>query len=295
MLKESLTKPKTSFIDVPTVSKETTHKIAIYEWNSGSSPVGTVFCVHGLTRNGRDFDVLASKLCSDYHVYSVDIAGRGKSQWLEDYSLYNYNSYLADIIYIINHLKLNDIHWIGTSMGGIIGMMLANTSPSIIKTMTLNDIGCLVPKEGLERILKYISEPTIFSNINKATASLRDRTLSFGLSDEEFSVLLTHSLQKTDDEKIMLTYDPNITKSLNIADKPVEDVNLWAMWEVIKSIPTLLIRGMDSDILTHETAIGMKESHPNLTLLEIANTGHAPALMNDNQVGSIKNFLGKNK
>lgn len=286
--------PRTIFFDVPTLGEEATHKLALYEWSDGDNFGGkeTVFCTHGLTRNGRDFDVLASALSADYRVFSIDIAGRGKSQWHSNPVHYNYGEYIADISYIIQKFGLTNIHWIGTSMGGIIGMMLANSFPKLLRTLTLNDIGCLIPAEGLKRISAYVGSTTNFESRALAEVELRRRCAPYGIAGENnWQNLFIHSIENLADGRTRLAYDPAISQSLSTADKKIEDVNLWALWDGTKTIPTLLIRGMESDLLTHQTAITMEQSHPDFSLLEIDNAGHAPALMDDLQINAIRRWM----
>lgn len=287
-----LGQPKILLFDVPVYNGEGTHRLAVYEWCNPVNLKGTVFCVHGLTRNGRDFDVLASALSENYRILSVDVAGRGRSEWHKDPAHYNYADYVADISHLIKELKLSNINWIGTSMGGIIGMMIANTFPKLLRTLTLNDIGCFIPSAGLSRISEYVSQLTNFESCPAAEAELRRRCAPYGIkSEEHWQNVFCHSIQETADNRFRLAYDPAIAKNLFSPDKTVEDVNLWPLWEAVKTIPTLLIRGMDSDILTHQTSIEMEKSHPNFSLLEIENIGHAPALMDELQIGVIKRWL----
>lgn len=285
--------PRTLFFDVPVAGAEGTHKVAVYEWGNKEGAAGTVFCVHGLTRNGRDFDVLANALAENYRVLSVDIAGRGKSEWHNDPALYNYGSYVADIVYLVTHLQLSSVHWIGTSMGGILGMMLAASAPKLFRTLTLNDIGCMVPAAGLNRIIKYVAL-TNFKTRALAENELRIRCAPYGIkSEEKWQHLFSHSIQETENGEFRLAYDAAIGKALTTSpETPLQDVNLWPLWESVKTIPTLLIRGAQSDLLTHQTAIEMEKTHPDFSLLEIDGVGHAPALMDEVQINAIKKWLG---
>ncbi len=287
--------PRTIFLDVPIISGASTHRLALYEWGNAANAKGTVFCVHGLTRNGRDFDTIASALANNYRVLSLDVAGRGKSQWHNDHTLYNYAEYVSDIGHIVAKLELSNLHWIGTSMGGIIGMMVANSFPKLLKTLTLNDIGCLVPKEGLIRIASYVGSATNFATRALAENELRTRCAPYGIdSEERWQNLFNHSIDENPDGSAKLAYDPAIAKNLSQPEKPIEDVNLWPLWEAVKAVPTLLIRGKESDLFTNETALQMQNSHPNCKLLEIDGVGHAPALMDDLQIGAIRGFLLEN-
>lgn len=289
-----IAEPHTIFFDVPISGGEGTHRMAVYEWGNAASNSGTVFCVHGLTRNGRDFDVLANALAENYRVLAVDMAGRGKSEWHSDPAQYNYGSYVADINYLVSELQLSGVHWIGTSMGGILGMMLTSI-PKLFKTITLNDVGCLIPAAGLNRIMQYVSSLTNFKTRVQAEAELRSRCAPYGIKNEaHWQDLFSHSIEQTENGEFHLAYDPAIGKNLNAnPGEPIRDVNLWPFWEAVKTIPTLLIHGAQSDILTHQTAIEMEKSHPDFSLLEIDGVGHAPALMDEVQIGAIKRWLGK--
>ncbi len=286
-----LTEPSIEFIDVPIVGKYGMHKLAVYEWGNKEYARQTVFCVHGLTRNGRDFDFLASALASDYRVIAFDVAGRGKSEWLPDPADYNYATYVADTAYLINRLGLSNINYIGTSMGGIIGLMLANNFPGLIKSLTLNDIGCLVPAAGLKRITRYVGT-TEFESRAAAEAELRVRCAPYGIKDEDcWQDMFAHSIEEISGKGARLAYDPAIASNLSNPLVPITDVNLWVFWPKVAIIPTLLLRGKNSDILTHETAIQMQQTHPDFRLLEIDNVGHAPALMDNEQIGAIRSLL----
>ncbi len=289
---EILTEPRILFFDVPIVCTEGTHKMVVYEWGNAVSNSGTLFCVHGLTRNGRDFDVMASALAENYRVLAVDMAGRGKSQWHSDPAQYNYGSYAADISYLVSELQLSGVHWVGTSMGGILGMMLAST-PKLFRTLTLNDVGCLIPAAGLNRIMQYVSARTSFKTRALAEEELRTRCAPYGIKSEaHWQDLFTHSIEQTADGEFRLAYDPAIGKNLNAnPSQPMQDVNLWPFWEAVRVIPTLLIHGAQSDILTHQTAIEMEKSHPDFSLLEVDGVGHAPALMDEVQTDAIKKWI----
>ncbi len=279
--------PRSFFLNVPVSGGKETNKTALYEWGSRTTSKGTVFCVHGLTRNGRDFDALASALCEDYRVIAIDMAGRGKSEWHINPVFYSYPAYVADISNVVSQLSLHDIHWVGTSMGGILGMMVANSFPGLIKTLTLNDVGCLIPAEGIKRISGYVGNATNFPSRAAAEAELRRRCAPYGIKiEDDWQHLFTHSIEVGDNKNFRLAYDPDIAKGF--ADGEIKDVNLWGLWEAVKPIPTLLIRGNNSDLLTHQTALEMKNQHPNLTLLEVEGVGHAPALIDDGQIGAVK-------
>lgn len=277
------------FIDIPTPLP---HRLAYYAWGNPQAPE-TVVCVHGLTRNSRDFDFLAATLSTRYRVICPDIAGRGKSDPLADPAQYHYLTYLSDMQHLLASLGLKRVHWVGTSMGGIIGMMMAGALPGLIQSMTLNDIGCLIPAAGLKRIFSYAGVNTSFPDRASAESALRTNMATFGITDEaHWRHIFEHSLLAGPDGMIRMAYDPLITSGFPKPDA-VADVNLWAAWDAVKPLPTLLLRGEHSDILTRETALQMREMHPSLTLHEIPATGHAPMLMQGEQIKLLADWLGR--
>ena len=284
--------PHTTFLDIPTPTGKTS-KIAVYEWGDVAN-AETIFCVHGLTRNGRDFDILAENLSANYRLIAVDMAGRGKSEWQADPALYNYPQYVMDVANILAQLGLQRIHFIGTSMGGIIGMLLVNAFPNLLKTLTINDIGCFVPAAGLKRISQYVGASEFASRL-EAENALRLRCETYGISSEEhWQNLFESSIQQTPEGKFRLAYDPAISKNFS-ADAEIKDIDLWQLWEAVKKVPTLLIHGKISDILPADVAQKMQATHPNFTLLEIPKVGHAPALADNVQISTIRNFISRHK
>jgi pimeloyl-ACP methyl ester carboxylesterase len=275
-------------IAIPASEFVPAHRLHALVWNSDA--IQTVLLMHGLTRNARDFDFLAETLSKDCRVIALDMPGRGLSDGLNEPAHYHYGTYVTDTLNALFQLGVSRTHWIGTSMGGIIGMMLANAAPQIIQTLTLNDIGCMIPANGLSRILSYAGVNTCFATRIDAEAAMRQNCAPFGITDERhWQHLFKHGIREHVGG-FSFTYDPAITASFP-KDKPIQDVNLWALWEKIQPIPTLLLRGESSDILTRETALSMKEQHPQLQFEEISGCGHAPALMNDQQKALIQNWI----
>jgi pimeloyl-ACP methyl ester carboxylesterase len=267
-----------------------THRISCAQWGKlGSKP--TLICVHGLTRTGRDFDFFASALAADFHVLAPDMAGRGQSAWLADEGGYNNVAYMADITFIVQSMGIEKLHWVGTSMGGILGMLTANSAPGLIQSMVINDIGCIIPAAGLERIRDISRMPTQFATRADAEAAYRLRTAAFGItSDMHWKHLYEHGLAR-DGEGWRFTYDPKIFGAAYNLDAPMQDMNLWPLWEKVQEIPVLLIRGADSDLLLADTAQTMKAQHPNLTLLEFEGVGHAPPLLEPKQIAPIQQWM----
>jgi pimeloyl-ACP methyl ester carboxylesterase len=264
------------------------HKIAYTQWGNPHNDK-VLICVHGLTRSGRDFDALAEKLSETYRVACPDVAGRGKSDWLLDASDYGYPLYLADMAALIARVGVTEVDWIGTSMGGLIGMMLAAQPNSPIRKLVINDVGPFIPLEALERIGSYVGQERTFATVEEAESYLRDVHSTFGpLTDAQWRHLAETSIRRGAKGKLTLHYDPAIGNAFNSGD--LADVDLWPVWDQIKC-PVLIVRGKDSDLLTSETASRMLTDGPDAELLEIENTGHAPALMDEEQVEYIRKWL----
>jgi pimeloyl-ACP methyl ester carboxylesterase len=264
------------------------HRLAYWEW-PGPKAARTVLCVHGLTRNGRDFDALAEALSATCRVVCPDVAGRGKSEWLSDPADYGYSTYLADMAALIARLDVEEVDWVGTSMGGLIGMMLAAQPGAPIRRLVINDVGPLIAKEGLERIASYVGRDPSFRDLAALEAALRVVAASFGpLSDAQWRHLATHSTRSKPDGSLGLAYDPHIGDAFRAA--PPEDVDLWRSWDAIRC-PTLLLRGAESDLLRRADAAAMTQRGPRAKLIELPGIGHAPALMAQDQIAAISDFL----
>ena len=264
------------------------HRLAYWEW-PGPKGARTVVCVHGLTRNGRDFDALAESLSASCRVVCPDIVGRGKSDWLADPADYAYPVYLADMAALIARLDVEEVDWVGTSMGGLIGMMLAASPKAPIRRMVINDIGPLIAKEGLARIASYVGRDPSFGDIAEIEATLRVIAASFGpLSDAQWRHLATHSAQQKPDGSLGFAYDPHIGDAFR-ATEPA-DLDLWSTWDRVRC-QTLVIRGAESDLLRRGDAEAMTQRGPRARLIELPGIGHAPALMAQDQIAAISDFL----
>jgi len=258
-----------------------------HEWGPTSGK--PVVCVHGLTRNGRDFDVLAQALAAQgRRVICPDIPGRGISGWLPAGMLYAVPTYVAVLTPLL--AELGDYDWVGTSMGGLIGMGLVSLPFDRLGRMVLNDIGPFIPEAALARIRDYLSHsPPRFANLAAVEAHLRLVHAPFGsLSDAQWRHMAEHSARMTADGAMQLHYDPRIVEPMQAG--PLSDVDLWALWDWTVSRPVLVLRGEHSDLLTAETAARM-DQHGNTTLATIKGCGHAPALMAADQVKLIVDFL----
>jgi len=263
------------------------YKMAYVEW--GADAGRTVLCVHGLTRNGRDFDILAAGLQSEARVVCPDMPGRGASDWLAHPEDYSYPTYLGACAALIARLSVAEVDWVGTSMGGIIGMFLASLPGSPIRRLVLNDIGAVVAAEGLERLKTYVGFDPTFSDLAALEAELRRIAAPFGpLSDEQWRALARTSARRRPDGGLGWAYDPHIGDALRVGE--ARDVDLWAQWDAIK-VPTLVIRGAESDILRHDDAVAMTQRGPRARLVELPGIGHAPALMAADQIALVRDFF----
>lgn len=263
-------------------------RLAYLEWGPPRGPV--VICAHGLTRNARDFDALAQRLADlGRRVVAVDFPGRGRSQFLERAGDYGYPLYLTALASLISRLDVEDVDWVGTSMGGLAGMLLAAPSPTPLRRLVINDIGPFIPKAALERIAGYVGKSMCFPSLRAVEQYLRVVAAPFGpLTDAQWQHLARHSAA-VDGDVWRLHYDPAIATPFAAA--PIADVDLWAVWDRI-SIPTLVLRGESSDLLSVETAQAMTQRGPRAAIRSVPHCGHAPALMDPTQIEPILEFLG---
>ncbi|MCW2243675.1 alpha/beta fold hydrolase [Azospirillum canadense] len=264
------------------------HKVAYTQWGRDDAP-RTAVCVHGLTRNGRDFDALALDLADGWRVACPDVVGRGKSGWLGNPALYGYPQYCADMAALVARLGVETVDWVGTSMGGLIGLMLAAQPNSPIRRLVINDVGPFISKVGLQRIADYVGKDPVFEDIAAVESYLRFVLMGFGrLPDEAWRHMAEHSARPRPDGRWGLAYDPGIAEAFKA--QPMQDVDLWAFWDRIQC-PVLVLRGATSDILLRETAEEMTRRGPKARVVEFANTGHAPALMTEDQIAAVRGFL----
>jgi pimeloyl-ACP methyl ester carboxylesterase len=265
------------------------HRIAYLEWGDPKNP-RVLVCVHGLTRCARDFDKLAAALCRDYRVVCPDVAGRGDSEWLPDPMLYQIPQYVADMVTLIARLDVESVHWLGTSMGGLIGMALAAQPGTPVQKLVLNDAGPVVSKVSLERIATYVGMAPVFPDMATAEKYVRAVIASFGPhTDAEWRFLAEVVLRKNADGSLRMHYDPQIGVPFR-ATMPQGDLELWPLWDAIRC-QTLVLRGAQSDLLTRDTCDKMVGRGPKAKVVEIPGVGHAPTLMHDDQIRIVREFL----
>lgn len=297
--------PRLSYVVCP--NPKGVHKMAYWEWGSPDNP-RVLLCVHGLSRTGRDFDVLAQALAAHYRVICPDIVGRGASSHLHNPQGYIIPQYVADIFCLLARLQPASLDWIGTSMGGLIGLSvtaaLASAQwPIALGKMVLNDIGPHVEKVGLQRIAQYINKPLSFRSFDEVLRAVQDRWASFGPhSAEQWSQLAAFVFKETP-QGWELGYDLDIAipflEQLVKLEDPMYQSAIQAaeayLWQAYQHLPNdvLIVRGQNSDLLSEETAQQMLTSHPKAQLYEVKGVGHAPTLMQPDQVQRVTQFLLK--
>ncbi len=270
------------------LSKTGFHHLAYTEWG-GPQAGHAALCVHGLTRNGRDFDLLAGALAErGLKVACPDVVGRGRSDRLSDPAGYGYPQYLADMNALIARLDVPWLDWIGTSLGGLIGMMMAAQPNTPLRRLVVNDVGPFIPVAALRRIGDYVGRDPRFAGLDAAEAYFREVHAPFGaLTDPQWRRLTEHSVVSHEDG-YRLAYDPAIATPFQ--DEELKDVDLWPVWEAIE-IPVLVLRGADSDLLLAETAAEMAARGPRAEVVEVPACGHAPALMDERQIALVRDWL----
>ncbi|GGO86833.1 alpha/beta hydrolase [Marinobacterium nitratireducens] len=263
------------------------HRLHYVEWGSADND-RVLVCVHGLARNSRDFDDLARALSRNYRVVCPDVVGRGDSDWLPDPGGYQITQYLNDMTVLLARLQVDKVDWIGTSMGGLIGICLAALPNTPIRSLVLNDIGPFVDRAALQRIQGYLGEKR-FTDLDLAEAWLRQTYPALrNLSDKQWRRLAQAGTREQPDGSLTQHYDPGIAEALRQSSDA--DVDLWSLWQRIRC-PRMLIWGEASDVLQAETVERMRRETPDLELLSLPGIEHAPSLMESDQIDAIQNWL----
>jgi pimeloyl-ACP methyl ester carboxylesterase len=267
------------------------HRMAYLEWGRRDNPE-VVLCVHGLTRSARDFDALARALAGEFRVVCPDLAGRGDSEWLKNPMEYQLPVYLADLVTLIARLDVERVSWVGTSLGGLVGMTLAATTGSPVQALVLNDVGPRVGAAALARIGSYVGSDPALADLEAAEAYVRAVHAPFGPhSDAQWRFLTEHSVRRRADGSLRLHYDPAL--AVPFAAQPLDrDIELWGLYDVIRC-PTLVLRGERSDLLARDTAGEMSVRGPRAQVVEFAGVGHAPSLLHDEQIRVVTEFLAR--
>ncbi len=258
-----------------------------------------VLCVHGLTRNSRDFDFLARRLAkAGMRVVAPDLPGRGRSDWVPNAADYTTPLYLAAMAAVIAKVGVEQVDWVGTSLGGHVGMEMAAVAGAPIRRLVLNDFGARVAASALQRIGGYLRIKRRFATVDELEAHLRSIHDTFGtLTDPQWHHLALHSAAKTDEGDFRQHFDPAIGRAFSWP--MMVDIGLWHVWEKV-TCPTLILRGEDSDLLHASTVREMSKrgaaaEKGKVRTIEVRGCGHAPALMADYQIALIEEFLADDR
>ena len=263
------------------------HCVVYYEWGVPDNP-SVVVCVHGVGRNARDFDVLAEVLSSTHRVLAVDMPGRGRSDWLRDPNDYVFPVYLSTLTALVARSGAQTVSWIGTSMGGLLGIAMAAQPDSPVARLVINDVGTVIEPTALARIADYFGKDPTFATFAEIERYIREISAPFGpLTDAQWTYLTETNVRQRPDGRWRLAYDPGI--AVPFRQQPAAGA-LWNLWDAIKC-PTLILRGAQSDLLLESTAREMAVRGPRPRLIEFAGIGHAPMLLTPEQYDPVVAFL----
>ncbi len=264
------------------------HEVVYREWGHPESS-RVVVCVHGLTRNGRDFDTLAASLADRFRILCPDMPGRGESEWLPDASDYVVPTYLTALTAMLAHAHAERVAWVGTSMGGLLGMIIAAQRASPVVRLVVNDIGPVIEPAALARIAGYVGLNPVFDSFKALEAHIREISAPFGpLTDAQWNHLARTTSRTTADGRWQLNYDPGIAVPFRSSASGGGD--LWPIWDAIRC-PTLVLRGADSDLLSSATAEAMRDRGPKPRMITFDGIGHAPMLLSTDQIEPVARFL----
>jgi len=248
------------------------HRVACHVLGQAGRPA--VLCVHGLSRNAHDFDALAQRLAPRFRVVSVDMPGRGDSEWLQDPTHYRETTYLGDLRRVMDALELEPVRWVGTSMGGLLGMKMAAADPARVAALVLNDIGAELDGPELARLRQQSSEPVTFASRDEAETWFRSRYAAFGIQDaERWRQFTDTGIEPAPDGGLRPRFDARAASLLPVPPR----VDLWATYEAIRC-PVYLLRGADSVLLGRATCEAMARRGPRAQWMEVPDAGHAPDL-----------------
>jgi pimeloyl-ACP methyl ester carboxylesterase len=268
------------------------HTMRYTQWGDARNP-HVLICVHGLTRVGRDFDRLARDVAGRYRVVCPDVVGRGASDRLRNPAYYALPQYVADMVTLIARLDVERVAWVGTSMGGLIGMGLAGLEQSPVARLVLNDVGPRMELGALARIGAYVGQPLRFGSLDEATAYIRAVSAGFAMRDAEQWREITATVIRRDGDGFVLHYDPAIglpMQAMTAETVAAGEVALWKLYDAIRC-PTLLLRGEQSDLLSAATAAEMGSRGPRARQVVFPGVGHAPMLFEPAQIAAVRDFL----
>jgi pimeloyl-ACP methyl ester carboxylesterase len=298
-----MTEPTLNYVPCPDPSGG--HRMAYWQWGDASAG-HVIVCVHGLSRQGRDFDVLAQGLLArsdqPLRIVCPDVVGRGRSDWLKEPMGYGVPTYAADMLALLAQLNaqapLRSLDWLGTSMGGLIGMAVCGTPnlplPVPVRRLVLNDVGPVIEWQAVQRIGTYLGKAGRFDTVELAAAAMWAISTSFGPHTPEQWLALSRPMVKPLPEGgFTLHYDPAIALPVRELTQEAAEKGQAALWQLYNHITarTLITRGADSDLLSRETALAMTQRGPKAQLIEFEGVGHAPTFVTDNQIEAVASFL----
>ena len=290
--------PTLNFVNCPDAQGQ--HRMAYWQWGEASCD-HVIICAHGLSRQGRDFDVLAQSLLAaapgKVRIVCPDVVGRGKSDWLKDHMGYQIPQYAADMVALINQLQPKTLDWVGTSMGGLIGMVICGQPdlplPVKVRKLVLNDVGPALEWAAIQRIGQYIGKTGQFDSVQQAADAMWAISSSFGPHAPEQWLALSQAMVKPSGTGYTLHYDPAFAIPFGTATEESTkqgEAMLWALYDNIKA-QTLITRGAQSDLLSVATAQAMTLRGPKALLVEFAGVGHAPTFVAPDQAKVVLDFL----
>ena len=293
-----MNQPTLNFVNCPDALGQ--HRMAYWQWGEANSD-HVIICAHGLSRQGRDFDVLAQALCDaapgKLRVVCPDVVGRGKSDWLKDPMGYQIPQYAADMLALIAQLQPKTLDWVGTSMGGLIGMVICGQPelplPVQVRKFILNDVGPALEWLAIQRIGQYLGKAGQFETVQQAADAMWAVSSSFGPHTSGQWLALSQAMVKPSGNGFTLHYDPAIAIPFDTATEESAkqgETMLWALYDNIKA-QTMVTRGAESDLLSVATAYAMTQRDPKAQLVEFAGVGHAPTFIAADQVKTVVNFL----
>jgi pimeloyl-ACP methyl ester carboxylesterase len=269
------------------------HVMRYRQWGDPRNP-RVLVCVHGLSRNARDFDPLARALSDRFRVVCPDVAGRGQSDWIADPDQYRIRQYVSDMVTLVARLDVEQVAWLGTSMGGLIGLCFAGLPQSPVSRLILNDIGPRMQPAALERIATYIGQPVRFADLEEAVAYTQRIAAGFGMKTQDQWREITRSSLRPDGDGFVFNYDPRISVQVRASSTPeaiqTGEKILWSLYDAI-ACPTLVIRGALSDLLSDEGVAQMTQRGPRARVATVAAVGHAPMFFEADQIGIVESFL----
>ena len=277
---------------VQCLAPEGLHRMAYWEWGDAANPKVLV-CAHGLSRQGRDFDTFARAMSGEYRVVCPDVVGRGQSDWLKNPASYAIPVYVADMVTLLARLDATEVHWVGTSMGGLIGLGLAALAESPIRRLVLNDVGPAIQYAALARIGTYLGAPAHWKTVDEAADALLAISRGFGPHSREEWLALTRPQLKADGDGFKPHYDPAIAVPFRAVTPELAAAGegmLWHAWDSLKC-PTLVLRGAESDLLSRASADAMAQRGPRARVHEVDGVGHAPTLVHADQIAVVRDFL----